>query len=71
MNKWKSETAVSETLLYENPGLCNQNDSLDILNLFNHFSLKTAICLLSDFIYVEYNITKHHNKSLFSLEYTT
>ena len=54
-----SETASSEGFLYKNPSSCNQSETWDILDLFNHFGLKAAICLLPHFLYVECTTRKH------------
>ena len=35
-----SETASSEAFSYKNPSSCNQSESLDILDLFDHFGLE-------------------------------
>lgn len=54
-----SETASSERFLYKNPNSCNQSESWDILDLFDPFGLKAAVCLLPHFLYVEYIMRKH------------
>lgn len=54
-----SETVSLEAFLYRNSNPCDQNESLDILDLFDPIGLKAAVHLLPNFIYVVYNTRKH------------